>query len=301
MARNGSGTMVVTDGTYSGTNTFTQERDNSPGTITVAHFDAYATDMAAEITNSWPRDGQAAPTADMPMGGFKLTGVGDGAATTQYASVLQVQGDTIVYAGATGGTGSAYTLTPTIPVPAYLDGARFRCKLAATNNLNPTLAVSGLAAKSVQTLDSTQSLLAGTLLSGTFCEFVYKASSDKFIVTNYSPGLLTYVPTYSGNTSAQTAVAAKYEVLGSKIVHVSLVVTLTVTAGQTSITISLPFTTPNYSGASHGGWFANVQGGNGVANIGDNSTNLTFSLISGATLATSAASTFSACGIYEVA
>jgi hypothetical protein len=39
-------------------------------------------DIGDEITNSMPRDGTAPPTADIPFGNFKLTGLGDATADT---------------------------------------------------------------------------------------------------------------------------------------------------------------------------------------------------------------------------
>lgn len=39
-------------------------------------------DIGTEITNSMPRDGTAPPTANIPFGNFKLTGLGDATADT---------------------------------------------------------------------------------------------------------------------------------------------------------------------------------------------------------------------------
>lgn len=65
--RDGSGTMAIPFPNF------------QPGSvISSSEVNADNAAFVAEITNSWPRDGQAAPTANMPMNGFRLTGLGDG-------------------------------------------------------------------------------------------------------------------------------------------------------------------------------------------------------------------------------
>jgi len=48
-------------------------------------------DLAAAITQSLSKDGQTVPTADLPMGGFKHTGVGDPVLRNNYASLGWIQ------------------------------------------------------------------------------------------------------------------------------------------------------------------------------------------------------------------
>lgn len=69
MARNGAGQMQLVAGNPVVTNT----------TISSTVNNNTQSDIANEITNSLPRDGQAPPTANLPMGGFKLTGLAAGA------------------------------------------------------------------------------------------------------------------------------------------------------------------------------------------------------------------------------
>lgn len=80
MARNGSGTYSLPAGNpvVSGT------------TISDVTHNATMSDIASEITNSLPRDGQAPPTANLPMGAFKHTNVANASAPTEYAAYGQV-------------------------------------------------------------------------------------------------------------------------------------------------------------------------------------------------------------------
>lgn len=65
MARNGLGTYTLPSGNPVVTGT----------PIASAWANTTLSDIAAELTNSLPRDGQASPTANIPMGGFKITGL----------------------------------------------------------------------------------------------------------------------------------------------------------------------------------------------------------------------------------
>jgi hypothetical protein len=44
--------------------------------ISVTMFNAFTADVATGLTTAYTKDGQSTPTANLPMGGFKLTGVG---------------------------------------------------------------------------------------------------------------------------------------------------------------------------------------------------------------------------------
>ena len=83
MARNGSGTYNRAVSSYVG------------GTIiSAATVNSEMDDIATAITGSLPRDGQAPPTANLPMNGFRHTGAANGVAVTDYATFGQLQNRT---------------------------------------------------------------------------------------------------------------------------------------------------------------------------------------------------------------
>jgi hypothetical protein len=88
MARNGSGTYVRTDGVRTGSTVFAQEQSAGIN-ILATNLDVEAQDMADALTASIAKDGQTVPTANLPMGGYKHTGVADATADTQYATLGQ--------------------------------------------------------------------------------------------------------------------------------------------------------------------------------------------------------------------
>ncbi len=92
---------------FNGSGTFQINTTGQPvvtGTvISVTMFNAFTADIATGLTTCLTRDGQSLPTANIPMGGFKLTGVG--AAT--------VTGDALSYGRAA--TVTNLTVTGTTP------------------------------------------------------------------------------------------------------------------------------------------------------------------------------------------
>jgi hypothetical protein len=104
-------------------------------------------DIASALTASIAKDGQTAPTANLPMATYKHTGVGNASARDQYAAMGQVQDGAGIWCGTAGGTADALTLTPSPAITAYAAGQRFDFKSGASANAGAvTFAISGLSA-----------------------------------------------------------------------------------------------------------------------------------------------------------
>lgn len=73
----------------------------------------------------------------------------------------------------TGGTGAAYTLTPTPALAAYATNAPLLIKFHADASGTPTLAVSGLSALSLKQIDTTGTKVAATVKAGQISEVIY--------------------------------------------------------------------------------------------------------------------------------
>jgi len=79
MPRNGSGTYTVPNPNF------------VPNTIVdSSQVNNNNNDIADALTSSLAKDGQTVPTANLPMGGYKHTGVADGAASDEYATYGQL-------------------------------------------------------------------------------------------------------------------------------------------------------------------------------------------------------------------
>jgi len=78
---NGSGTVVLTDGTYNTTWCVSQAGDGDP-TIKSTELDNLFQCIEDSIQNCLPHDGQKSATSDIPMGSNKITGLAIGTSAT---------------------------------------------------------------------------------------------------------------------------------------------------------------------------------------------------------------------------
>ena len=117
------GTYIPTNGPYSGP-TMWEQAHGAGEDVIYQRFDAAWSDLATAINNVLTRDGQNAPSANLPMGGHQHTNVADATDRAHYPSYGQLLDLTgaFVAAGDVGGTGNAITLTPTVAVTALTAG-----------------------------------------------------------------------------------------------------------------------------------------------------------------------------------
>lgn len=168
MPRNGSGTYSLPAGNPVVTGT----------TISSTTQNNTMSDVATEITNSVPRDGQAPPTANLPMGGYKHTGVADSSALDQYASAKQVQNG-LCYLASVSGT-NTITASVTPAATAYANGQTFRFAAAGANTGAVTININSIGAKSI-TKNGASALAAGDIPSGAVIEITYDGTQFQMI------------------------------------------------------------------------------------------------------------------------
>lgn len=221
MPRNGSGTMsVYTPGTPFVTQTVISS--------TVANN--VNTDIATEITNSVPRDGQAPPTANLPMGTFRHTGVGNAAATTDYAAAGQVQNNSMTYGGNAGGSANTITISLTPPLGAYAAGQEFNFKATAANTGAATLNIGGLGAKTI--LKAGAALVANDILNGDLVTVIYDGT--QFQMRIGAAG------TTSVNSVTGTGLATATPTTGAVVLDVPLASQAEAEAGTENAKVSSP-------------------------------------------------------------
>lgn len=126
-------------------------------------MDADTNDITGNgLSNCVTRDGQSAATANLPMGGFKHTGIADGTARNQYTSLGQLQDGAALNGGTSSGTNTiTFNMTPTIT--AYATGQSFSFVAGGTNTSAATININGVGAKNV-TKRGTTALVAGDIL-----------------------------------------------------------------------------------------------------------------------------------------
>lgn len=136
MARNGSGTYSRPAGGTIVTGT----------TITKTWADTSLDDISTALTASIANDGQSPILANLPMGTYRHTGVGNGAARTDYSAVGQIQDGSLIWCGTATGTANALILTATPTITAVTAGMTLRFKASASANSGATTATIGSAA-----------------------------------------------------------------------------------------------------------------------------------------------------------
>jgi hypothetical protein len=201
MSFNGSGTFVI----------------NSAGQPVVANtvisattFNALTADLANGLSTCITKDGQTTPTANIPMGGFKITNLATGTAATDAATVAQIQSNGAALVTVTGTDTLVGTLTPALTT--YVTGAVYYFIAPATNTGAVTLNIDTLGAKAV-TRDGTTALVAGDITSGEMVAVVYDGTRFQLIsavnsVTNLNvSGTLTVAgaTTLNGNLQVGNA------------------------------------------------------------------------------------------------
>ena len=222
--------------------------------ITAALEDQRFNEFATGINTCITKDGQNAATANIPMGGFKLTNIGVATATTDAARASQVQDGTLSH-GTTGGSANAQTLTTT-PSFSPQTGTVVTFKAGFTNTASASFKVNGEGGtQNLAVLKGngmTTSLHGGELVASTFYRAI-RTDSSTWLLINPSPPIINWTPTYGGSGSmtytSVTTNFAYYIPSNSGInFHISSNGTLGGTASNT-ITISFPFTPVSGFGA----------------------------------------------------
>lgn len=190
-------------------------------TIESSQTDANNSDIATALTASIAKDGQTVPTANLPMGGFKHTGVAAASARTDYARADQVIGSVLDYAIDTG-TATAYAIAPTPGISAYVVGQRFAFKATnANSDPDPTLAVNSLTAGIIYWPNGA-SLIAGEIPDDALVEVIVATTAPTFHLQSATkPALPRTGGTITGAVTATATVtmsgAALNEAQGADI------------------------------------------------------------------------------------
>jgi len=173
--------MAWSNGTFSRVHDWTAD-EASEIDIEAARMDQEDDSFATGINTCLTKDGQNTPTANLPMGGNRHTGVGNGAARTDYVAVNQIQdGDLYVAGSVAGANVIAGTMTPAIT--AYTNGMRVLFLPANANTGAATLNLNSVGAQSI-TKNGTTALAAGDLVDGVWADVVYDNANTNWILQN---------------------------------------------------------------------------------------------------------------------
>ena len=212
---------------YNGSGTFNINTAGQPvvtgTTITSTAFNLLTADLASGLTTALTKDGQTTPTANIPMGTFKITGLGAGSAATDAAQYGQLQAGATKIATVTGTDTLTGTLTPALA--AYATGNLFSFVAANTNTGATTININSLGAKSITKSGST-ALVAGDIVSGQV--YLIEYDGTRFQLINPSASSVSSITFGSTGLTPSTATSGAVTVAG----------TLAVANGGTGVTTS---------------------------------------------------------------
>jgi hypothetical protein len=188
---------------YNGSGTFNINSAGQPvvsGTvISSTAFNALTADLGTGLSTALTKDGQTTPTANIPMGTFKLTGLGVGTAAADAVRLSQLQNFStstlITVAGTDTITG---TVSPSLT--AYTAGQIFSFVVGTTNTGAVTLNIDGLGAKAV-TRTGAIALVAGGMVTGQVALVEYDGTRFQLLDPNaFTDLLISGALTYGGVT-----------------------------------------------------------------------------------------------------
>lgn len=181
----------------SGSGSYTLPAGNPvvPGTtITSTWANTTMSDIGTALTASIAYDGQTVPVANLPMGAFRHTNVGNAVARTDYAAAGQVQDSVMQWLTTVAGTNTITAALSTPPLAAYVAGQTFRFTAVASNTGATTININGLGAKNI-TKAGTVPLAANDILINAVYQIVY--DGVQFQLSQIPAGTLINVQTFS--------------------------------------------------------------------------------------------------------
>ena len=173
---------------YNGSGTFLRVRNwvNDAASNIRIRADRHDTEddnFASGLTQCITKDGQTTITANLPMAGFKHTGVGLATQSSHYSRYDQVSEGKFNWKVATG-TGDAIELNYDIPYTAYNDGMEICLRVLAANTITtPTIDVDGLGTRTLVKSDLS-ALEAGDLFAGKQLILRYDLANTRFVIVN---------------------------------------------------------------------------------------------------------------------
>jgi len=248
---------------YNGTGTFNINTAGQPvvtgTTITSTAFNLLTADLATGLTTALTKDGQTTPTANIPMGTFKITGLGAGTSATDAAQYGQLQAGATTIATVTGTDTLTGSLTPAIA--AYATGNLFSFVAANTNTGATTINLNSLGAKSITKSGST-ALTAGNIVSGQVYLIEYDGTRFQLINPTTTPVSLSADNTWTG-TQTFSGTSSNTAVVLNDVAEVT-----TVSATAATGTINYDITTQAvlyYTSNASANWTVNFRGSSGTS------------------------------------
>ena len=234
--------------------------------IEADRHDTQDDDFTAGINNALTKDGQNTPTANLPMGSYKHTGVGNATAGDQYLSYGQLLD--VTKAVTTSATAPNYTVTLTPAPAAYFDGMTFVVMFHSTLSVSTgaTLNVNGLGARDIKIPGAGTGVrdpYTAELATNTPYVVCYSSSTADFHIISPTHSAETFTPTIgsASGTASLTSSTCTFSFFANKIL-VSYFLSISLTGATSSyITATLPFPrAADFDEMPIAAWMGNLSG-----------------------------------------
>lgn len=202
MAWDGAGNFTRTDGVRTGAQTWQEAAAAAIGIESDDH-DVHDQDLADGIKNCLTIDGQNVMAADLDMDSHIITGLNSGTQRDHAVAVRQLSDGGLIWAGTSGGTANAQTLSLTPAVGAYVAGMKIRFIAGAANTDAATLNVNSVGAVALKYPDGA-ALVDGSLKAGSVYEAIYDGTA--FRVNAERVIIRAVIATTSGTSKAITGI-----------------------------------------------------------------------------------------------
>jgi len=187
---------------YNGSGTFQINTSGQPvvaGTvISSTAFNSLTSDLATGLSTAITKDGQTTVTANIPLAGFKITGLGAATVGTDAVRYSQIQSNTDKLVTVSGTDTLTGSVTPALT--AYAAGNLFSFVVANTNTTAVTINIDGVGSKAITRTGSTP-LVAGDMVAGQVALIEYDGTRFQLLNGNSFTNLLVSgTLTYGGVT-----------------------------------------------------------------------------------------------------
>jgi len=217
--------------------------------ISSTAFNALTADLAGGLSTAITKDGQTTPTANIPLGGFKLTNLGAGTLSNDAVRVSQLQAGNTNLLSVSGSDTIIASSNPALTT--YTAGNAFNFVVATTNTSAVTINIDGLGAKAI-TKSGTTALSAGDLVAGTMIYIVYDGTRFQQVYSNVFDNI---------NVSGAATVTGSLLVVGAATFN-AIKETTTVSATASTGTINFDCLTQPilyYTSNATGNWTLNFR------------------------------------------
>ncbi len=157
--------------------------------VTAHTSGTFATDLAAgkwmftlnlNAAAAILRDGSTSPTANIPFATFRITGLGDGLAAQDAATIKQVQANTLKWGGLSTGAAGVFAVTLTPAPSAYVTGMVVRFMTHQAGSGGDVINVNTLGNKTFKKNGSV-ALVANDMPNGAIIEAEYDGTNFQIL------------------------------------------------------------------------------------------------------------------------